>query len=185
MYWDVEDEHALIYDPKEAEMVNNLTNLFDIIFDYVHKDNAIYPMMMCVDVFLCGSKNPKKLIPEYICRCYSTFLSNENRYRMQENAITKLSCNADCEGDIKDILTDTFSSDTISNRLKNMEVLHTKIDMLADKLREYIDDEHAERYILTAEELKYLEMIYLGILTKGYIIVYGEYAFLVLVGSDE
>lgn len=62
---------------------------------------------------------------------------------------------------------------------------HTKIDMLADKLREYIDEKHAERYILTAEELKYLEMIYLGILTKGYLIIYGEYAFLVLAGSDE
>ncbi len=186
MYWDLEEEHKAAYDENECAEIDDLTNLFDIILDYMHEGNGLYPWTMCVDVFFCDNQKPESTIPKFIQQYYCAYLKEDEKKKVQEMYDPPFDLEDGGAGKIEDVLRDAFHMVHISERWTGTLKQHQEnIRIVATKLQEKIGLNCGVKYKLTKKDLECLATVYLGILIEGYIIQCGKYAFLVLTGSSE
>lgn len=184
MHYDLTEEHSNAYDELLCNTINDITNLFDEILDYLVP--AMYPYMACVDVFPCESY-PSQNIPKYIQRYYDDFQDGEDKEPVQSGYDSELILEAPLEGDLCTILGGIFSNSLVIRKHTDItpEQLCTRVENVSNKLKQITGVESAIRYSINGKSLRILQEHYLGILTSGYVLACGDYSIMILIGTDE
>ena len=181
MQWDLIEEHARAYDKEVCKKINELTDMFDIIFD----DMRLYPSMMCVDVFPC-TENLTTEIPIYIQKYYEVFLDEEYRTKMKKKFDFRLSLEKIETCSIYNALKNIFCADFLLERCASRpENQSENIKKVADRLSADIGVTVAENFFVSKQDLNVLAELYIGILFSGWVIRCGNYGILILLGTNE
>lgn len=179
MQWDLLEEHSIAYEEEICKKINELTDLFDIILDEI----KIYPYMLCVDVFPY-TECLEIEIPEHIQNYYRMFFDEEYKNEMQKKFNFILHLEKRGQASVYEVLNNVF--DEISSlEICEFKLVKTNINKVANTLLENIDNTFAKYFKISKHDLKILQEVYLGILFYGWIIKCGNYAILILLGTNE
>lgn len=184
MHYDLTDEHATAYNQPTCGVIDNLTNLFDEILDYLVP--AMYPNMSCVDVFPCSS-DMKREIPKLIQKYFDVDCSEDFEERMQSAFGEEMVLENPLEGDLCTVLGDIFSYSLVRRNSVNItqEQLDVKIRNVSNMLKQITGADTVLRYSIGKDSMGVLEKLYIGILTSGYVLSCGDFSIMILIGTNE
>jgi hypothetical protein len=186
LHWDLTEEHCNAYNEKECQRIDGLTDLFDLILDYMYSDHGLYPGARCVDVFPCTAEGAETGIPKGIRHYYDMYLDEKYRNLMKKKYQITLALTKMAEGTIEDILGIEFALRNMNPTWKGTEHQNKEnIKATAFRLKNLIGADTAILYSLSRQDLKILEETYLGILFDGSVIQYGDIAILSVYGTNE
>ncbi len=185
MQYDLTEEHSIAYDGPLCNTINDITNLFDEILDYLVP--AMYPYMACVDVFPCES-HPSQDIPKYIQKYFGESChGDEYKEPMQSKYDFELILEEPQEGDLCTVLGGIFSNSLVTRKHADItqEQLRIRVENVSNKLKQITGVETAIRYSINGKSLRILQEQYIGILTAGYVLSCGGYSIMILIGTNE
>ena len=181
MMWDLEAEHESAYSEEICKSINDISDLFDPIFEYMYK---LQHLDWCIDVFPC-EKNPEIEIPQMIRKYYDIYLEEAYREKMQKLFDITLSGKEFCSGTLEEILRYVMHNTQIGNKEIDWSELDAIIHGIANKLMNDLRQDIVMVYEMNQKDLGVMKEEYFGILFKGYYFKYSHYAFLIVMGSSD
>ena len=184
MMWDVSDEHGVCYKDKNIlKQVNNLTDLFDDILEYIYKtyDHSEY----FIDVFYTETKDVGTGMCEQLMKYLNMFV--DKKYR--QNFIDKYS-NDSCEcelitsGTISESLNYVFNIQYGKRKFLDDPKVNELLHILSDKISSSIGTSDAECYKITKSP-RIFDEFYPSIVFAESCIRCGNYTILIIYGTSD
>lgn len=132
MNWDLLGEHESAYDESGCEKINELTDIFDIVFDYINRG---WVLDVCVDVFPC-TEEPASEIPRCIQKYYDMYVDESYQKEMKSLFDVTFSTEEVIEESLIDALKSIFDLPTEKSWTGSVEQHKRNIEKVAEKLIE-------------------------------------------------
>lgn len=184
MMWDVSDEHEVCYKDKNIlKQVNNLTDLFDDILNYLYEtyDHSEY----FIDVFYTETEDVGTGMYEQLMKYLNMFVGEDYRQKfIDKYSNDSCECKLITSGTISDSLYNVFNIQYGKRKFFNDPKVNELLHILSDKISKSIDTSNAECYKITKSP-KIFEEFYPSIVFAESCIRCGNYTFLVIYGTSD
>lgn len=184
MMWDVSDEHEVCYkDRNILKQVNNLTDLFDDILEYIYKtyDHSEY----FIDVFYTETKDVGTGMYEQLMKYLNMFVGKDyGKKFIDKYSNDSCECELITSGTISDSLNNVFNIQYGKRKFLDDSKVNELLHILSDKISSSVGTSDAECYKITKSP-RIFEEFYPSVVFAESCIRCGNYTFLVIYGTSD
>lgn len=159
MMWDVSDEHEVCYkDRNILKQVNNLTDLFDDILEYIYKtyDHSEY----FIDVFYTETKDVGTGMYEQLMKYLNMFVGKDyGKKFIDKYSNDSCECELITSGTISDSLNNVFNIQYGKRKFLDDSKVNELLHILSDKISSSVGTSDAECYKITKSPMLILHMM--------------------------